>query len=141
MGIVPILSGQLHRGNPCYHLQGFPTELTPRVIRCCIIRILEECKMTQGDIPAGLFLHHTYGNLNTTENQSNKKKIRKPNQEILINKNGVYGMYGNHKVISCDYSEYNSDQMSGHGELKVLLEETSLRNAVAKRVFIHYFSF
>ncbi len=36
------LSGQTHQGNPCYDLQGFPTELTPRVIPRCIVRILEE---------------------------------------------------------------------------------------------------
>ncbi len=39
------LLGQAHRGNPCYGLQGFPTELTPRVIPCCIVRVLEECKV------------------------------------------------------------------------------------------------
>ena len=37
------MSGQTHRGNPCNDLQGFPTELTPRVIPCCIVRIFEEC--------------------------------------------------------------------------------------------------
>ncbi len=36
----------IHRGNPCYDLQGFPTELTPRVIPCCIVRIFEECGFT-----------------------------------------------------------------------------------------------
>ncbi len=35
------MSGQTHRGNPCYDLQGYPTELTPGVIRCSIVRILE----------------------------------------------------------------------------------------------------
>ncbi len=37
---------QFGRGNPCSGLQGFPTELTPRVIPCCIVRILEECICT-----------------------------------------------------------------------------------------------
>ncbi len=37
------------RGGPSvwgasYDLQGFPTELTSRVIPCCIIRIFEECR-------------------------------------------------------------------------------------------------
>ena len=39
------LSGQTHRGNARYDLQGFPTGLTPRVIPCCIVRILEECRL------------------------------------------------------------------------------------------------
>ncbi len=34
--------------NSCYDLQGFPTELTPRVIPCCIVRILEECGSREG---------------------------------------------------------------------------------------------
>ena len=34
---------QIHRAKPCYGLQGFPTELTPRVMPCCINKILEEC--------------------------------------------------------------------------------------------------
>ncbi len=38
------LPGKTHQGNPCYGLQGLPPELTPRVIPCCIVRILEECK-------------------------------------------------------------------------------------------------
>ncbi len=29
--------------NPSYGEQGFPMELTPRVIPCCIVRILDEC--------------------------------------------------------------------------------------------------
>ncbi len=38
---------ETHRGNPCYDLQGFPTELTPQVIPCCIVRIFEECRGSQ----------------------------------------------------------------------------------------------
>ena len=37
------LPGQTHRGKPCCGVQGFPMELTPRVIPCCIVRIFEEC--------------------------------------------------------------------------------------------------
>ena len=36
------MSGQTHRGNVRYDLQGFPTKLTPRVMTC-IVRILEKC--------------------------------------------------------------------------------------------------
>ncbi len=40
---IGALPGQFGRGNPCSGLQGFPTELTPRVIPCCNVRIFEEC--------------------------------------------------------------------------------------------------
>ncbi len=33
-----------------YDLQGFPTELTPRVIPCCIVRILEGCRSGGGEL-------------------------------------------------------------------------------------------
>ncbi len=53
------LPGQTHRGNPCYSLQDFPTELTPQVIPCCIVRILEECSKIyyQTFPPASLDIH------------------------------------------------------------------------------------
>ena len=41
-----LCENETHRGNPCNDPQGFPTELTPRVIRCCIVRILEECMLS-----------------------------------------------------------------------------------------------
>ncbi len=40
---------RLVKGNPCNDLQGFPTELTPRVIPCCIVRIFEECRILNGN--------------------------------------------------------------------------------------------
>ena len=33
------------RGNSCSGLQGFPTELTPRVITCWTVRIFRECRL------------------------------------------------------------------------------------------------
>ncbi len=49
--LVLKLPGQTHRGNPFYDLQGFPTELTPRVIPCCInnavfwLRLFSQCTL------------------------------------------------------------------------------------------------
>ncbi len=51
-------------GNPCHGLQGFPMELTPRVIICCIVRILEECR----------YMTHPYF-LPTEDLISNEKEI------------------------------------------------------------------
>ncbi len=44
IGEMPV---QTHRGKPCCGLQGFPMELTTRVIPCCIVRIFEECRPVQ----------------------------------------------------------------------------------------------
>ncbi len=53
--------------NPCYDLQGFPMELTPRGIPCCIVRIFEECIiiLCVNIVPSRLYflVVRVYGNL------------------------------------------------------------------------------